>query len=630
MPERWQDELKKLRREEMPEGVRDRAEAGPRRDLPNDGRQRVIAGVVAFVVFIAAGAFAWRAFGTTTTTGTEPTPSPRTALIVLDLSSNDGNPAATLSSGDASQDGVREGYDWCGSDGQCVSGIADFSSYPPVSEYLFVPAGTPVELTGDGRIDDIATILSSGDGAPTHVQKLTLEPVTPSDPGRYVWMLDAKWDEGSANYYFGIEVAPPADQVPDVLNLTCSPVSATLESGLVQAQPDGVHIAVNASDDVGAADIVGGSTPEDFVGVGLDPREDGSRGVAIAPGSWSVGCYAGEGGGIRLSDIGSGRVATFTVVDSDGLYVEDALGCDVSDTKTMDVTGSVQGSDQNWNTIVADSTAAIPGLLPTDTVRDAGYPDGPGSKDGPHPVVIRDGSVIGLIQFQEFAAGGGAWNFILESCTGSGLGQGDVIEPTAVQAPNMAAVQCTADGTELDTPVVEVQADGLHVDATNETNAVLIDVELAEGGNLGSDAFDGSNHSEVALRVPPGRVLIACLFSNGSKPITTGSDAHPELYVPIEAVDPNGYFVPSAPACDSPERVLIATAGAGVLPSSDAIIRARVPGIRDDDVVERAGYVEGGGSENVWRVVRGGEVVAQILYPSEKGIACAGSGIGGA
>ena len=73
MPERWQDELKKLRREEMPDGVRERAEAGPRRELPNDGRQRLVAGLVAFAVFIAAGAFAWRAFDGPGSAGSEPT-----------------------------------------------------------------------------------------------------------------------------------------------------------------------------------------------------------------------------------------------------------------------------------------------------------------------------------------------------------------------------------------------------------------------------------------------------------------------------------------------------------------------------------------------------------------------------
>jgi hypothetical protein len=318
MPERWQDELKKLRREKMPDGVSERAEAGPRRELPNDGRQRLVAGLVAFAVFIAAGAFAWRAFGDGSTTGAEPTPSPTTVPVVLDLSSNDGNPTATLSSGDASQDGIREGYTWCGPDGRCASSTADFVTYPPVSKYLSVPAGVQVEVNGDGRLDGLKTLLPNGD---TLLVRNSVEaPVIPSVAGRWVWVVDAKWDDGSANYYFGIDVVPSLEHA-----------------------------------------------------------------------------------------------------DNDG-QVQDVLGCSSSTITTIDVTGSVPPEDQDWDSIVADSAAAIPGLLSTDTVRDAGSRDDPGLKDGSHVVVIRDGSVIATLEFQQFAAGGGSWSFLLDACNGSGLG----------------------------------------------------------------------------------------------------------------------------------------------------------------------------------------------------------------
>jgi hypothetical protein len=415
-----------------------------------------------------------------------------------------------------------------------VSGIADFSFYPPVSEYLLVPAGTAVQLTGDGHIEHITTILPSGEKAPTHVQALTTEPVTPSTPGRYVWMLDAKWDDGSANYYFGIEVAPPPDQVPDVLHLRCSRDSVALESGVVRAQRDGVHIAVDANDDVEGADIVTGSTHEEFADIGLDPHEDGTRGIAIAPGSWSVGCYTGAGGGIRPSDIGTARVAAFTVVDPGGLYPPDVLGCDSATTTTIDVTGSVAGSDQNWDSILADTTAAIPGLLPTDTVRDGGYPDGSGSKDGPHPVVIRDGSVIATLHFREFVASGGAWSVDLESCTGSGLGdRGAVVDPTPAPTPDVAVVRCTADGTELDTPVVALQSDGLHVDVTSESLSII--VQLAPDGvdsKAVAATWDGSEHQQLVMNVPAGSAQIGCRTREGGS-ITGGPAEYPDLFVPI-------------------------------------------------------------------------------------------------
>ncbi|MDP9328188.1 MAG: hypothetical protein M3P10_08270, partial [Actinomycetota bacterium] len=601
--------------------------AGPRRELPNDGRQRLVAGVVAFAVFIAAGAFAWRAFGTTTTTGTEPTPSSDVVSVVLDLSSNDGNPAATLSSGDGAQHGVRETYEWCGSDGNCVGGTADFSFYPPVSEYLLVPEGTPVTLTGDGNIGHLATLLPNGEKAPTHVLALTSEPVTPSTPGRYVWTLDAKWDDGSAHYFFGIEVAPREDQVPDVLHLTCTPNNATLDSGTVRAESDGIHIAVDASADVSGADIVTGSNAEDFAGVGLDPQEDGSRGIAIAPGSWSVGCYAGARGGIVPSDIGTPRVAAFTVVDPDGLYAEPVIGCDSTTTTTIDVTGSVPGSDQTWETMIADTAAAIPGLLPTDTVRDAGYPDGPGFKDGPHPVVVRDGSVIATLQFQELAASGGAWSVDLESCAGSGLGEGVVSGPTAAPAPDVAVVRCTDGVAEVETPTVRPQPDGVHIlveaPGSGDELGVIFESTIDRSAYL-SGSQDPRNG--IVREMGAGTWRVAC-YSGPGEPNGVAGDA-PSL----EVVDPDGIWIPTTLQCTGQESGISLTQEFSAS-AKDAI--HAVTGVLPTDVVEPAGYPEGSSAVLVWRVVRDGSVVAWLHLRQAgdewsviAGMGCTDAGIG--
>jgi hypothetical protein len=64
MTERWQKELRKLRGVEPPEGVWERATTRiPSGDGLPPARQRVVAGAVAFGVFIAAASFAWLAFG---------------------------------------------------------------------------------------------------------------------------------------------------------------------------------------------------------------------------------------------------------------------------------------------------------------------------------------------------------------------------------------------------------------------------------------------------------------------------------------------------------------------------------------------------------------------------------------
>ncbi|MEO8292698.1 MAG: hypothetical protein ABI635_06125 [Actinomycetota bacterium] len=633
MPERWQDELKKLRREEMPEGVRERAEAGPRRELPNNGRQRLVAGVVAFAVFIAAGAFAWRAFGGTSSTGAEPTPSPSVVPIVLDLESKDGNPAATMSSGDASQDGIREGYTWCGSDGQCVSGMADFQTYPPVTEYLAVAAGAPVEVRGDGHLVDIQTVLPNGDRAPADVRSTVESLASPSVPGRYVWILDAKWNDGSANYWFGIEVAPPPDQVADVLHVTCTPNSATLDSGVVRAQADGVHIAVDASDGVTGADIVTGSTPREFFGVGVDAQENGSRGIPIEPGAWSIGCYAGVDGGVAPSDIGTDRVATFRVVDPNGFYAPVDLACAEPTTRRFAVTGTpssgVDGAYEASPQTVRESAAAVPGILPTDVVRVAGYADGPGFKGGPLYTVLRDGRAVARLRVPVEVSG--SWSVSVDSCPGSGIGP-DAPPGAAGPTPDTAVVRCVESRTEVSTPIVNAQADGLHLEVEDVGGAQAVTVV---GGWELNRTFtvpvaDQGVRTSIVVPVRPGLVQISC---RSNEQTTPGEPVIPYFDEPSERLqlqDPAGYFLPYAPSCDSSDEVALDPPNRRLEPAGSAYLRVNLSGIRDDDVIERAGYLEGRGDEGPWRVVRDGQVIAQVDYPSLVGITCRGSGITGA
>jgi hypothetical protein len=63
MTERWQSELVKLRRAEIGAGLWDRIADGPRLEPPRPvSRSRSLAAVVAFAVFVAAGALVWDVF----------------------------------------------------------------------------------------------------------------------------------------------------------------------------------------------------------------------------------------------------------------------------------------------------------------------------------------------------------------------------------------------------------------------------------------------------------------------------------------------------------------------------------------------------------------------------------------
>jgi hypothetical protein len=635
MPERWQDELKKLRREEMPDGVRARAEAGPRRELPADGRQRLVAGVVAFALFIAAGAFAWRAFEGGNTTGTEPTPGPTVNQIVLELEGNDGAPTATLSSGDASQNGVREGYTWCDSEGQCVTGTADFAAYPPVTEYLPVVPRAAIETTGDGWLTRLVIRTTGGDSSSPNAVADTdgTGAVVPAEPGRYLIWISASWGErNSATYYFGIDVPPPSDHAPDLLHLTCTPDSATLDSSVVRAQADGVHVSVDASAAVAGADIVAGTTPEEFFGVGLDERDDGTFGIPIAPGMWSVGCYEDPRGAVGPSDIGTSRVASFTVIDPDRVYTPVDLACAEPTSRLFAVTGGtpssgVDGAYEPSPLTVRESVAAVPGILPSDLVREAGYADGPGFKSGPLYTVLRDGRAVARLSIPVEVSG--SWSVSVDACPGTGVGP-DAPPGAAGPTPDTAVVRCVESRTEMSTPIVNAQADGLHLEVENSGGAQAVTVV---GGWERERTFtvpiaDQGVRASIVIPVRPGRVQISCRSNGETDPgddpfADRGSDG-------LQLQDPTGFFLPYAPSCYSSDELPLEPPDARILPSGEAYVRGNLSGIQADDVVERAGYLEGRGDAGPWRVVRDGEIIAQVDYPSLEGITCRGSGITGA
>lgn len=604
MPERWQDELKKLRHEQMPDGVRERAEAGPRREVPSDGPQRLVAGVVAFAVFIAAGTFAWRAFDRDANVRRQPSATDSVITVRLEVgrfgSESTGvstYPEGTLSYAGVTLDGSSPSFEW---------GNGHFDTFGPDLEdavYLPVPIGTEViiDSSADRSPVSVEDVKPDGSFEPVAGTRTTAPTTTLDRPGRVALVVDGEWAEGARRWYFPVEVMDPvavppiglikvvqgqepylsirgvggageirtaalhggevlvgsspavtklpisvpgdarlwldageaerlsysfvsrpasdatfqsvprpfgeassaidladigpgmqdlliggrwpgdellavgfsldiqpaADPVaaPDVLHLTCTPDRATLDSGVVRAQADGVHIAVDASDAVTGVEIVTGSTPRNFFGVGVDAQEDGSRGIPIEPGSWSIGCFAGVDDGIGPSDIGTPRAASFTIVDPDRIYTPVALVCDEPTTRLFPVNGTpssgVDGRYEPTAQTVDESVAAVPGILATDVVREAGYPDGPGFKSGPLYTVLRDGRAVARLGIPVEVSG--SWSVSVDACPGTGVGP-DAPPGAAGPTPDTAVVRCVESRTEVATSIVNAQADGLHLE----------------------------------------------------------------------------------------------------------------------------------------------------------------------
>jgi PASTA domain len=81
-------------------------------------------------------------------------------------------------------------------------------------------------------------------------------------------------------------------------------------------------------------------------------------------------------------------------------------------------------------------------------------------------------------------------------------------------------------------------------------------------------------------------------------------------------------------SCPAADRVSFGGPRIRILPAGAAYVAGNTQGILGTDVVEQATSTHG--DEGLWHVIRDGEVLAVIDYPSLDGQACAGSGIAGA
>ena len=128
------------------------------------------------------------------------------------------------------QAGVRGEYQWCdGTDAACVAGVPEFPTYPPVSKFMEIPAGTPLML--ESPVPSIKGGFLTTDGekaSPTFEDPAHFGSI-PMEPGKYALEVHVALDgdngaHGSATFWFGVEV-PQAETVApasDVLRVSCS------------------------------------------------------------------------------------------------------------------------------------------------------------------------------------------------------------------------------------------------------------------------------------------------------------------------------------------------------------------------------------------------------------------------
>jgi hypothetical protein len=193
-------------------------------------------------------------------------------------------------------------------------------------------------------------------------------------------------------------------------------------------------------------------------------------------------------------------------------------------------------------------------------------------------------------------------------------------------------VRCTPDGAEVLTPVVAAQVDGLHivpVDTPNDWEIFLFpESEPQRAYAAGSDDTD----DEFVRPVSPGGASIACIDQETySTADMARAKSHAASFL---LTDPGGFFTPYQPECALSEQRSVTLYPDGVvIDDASAVIRT-ITGVREDDIVELAGYDWEWGSAHEWRIVRGGTIVANLSVGNQggghiSGSACVDSGIVG-
>jgi len=239
---RWERELRRLDDVDVPtERIRAHAADRPADPSHGDGlpprRQRITAGVVAVVVFVAAGAFAWQAFRPSGEKGDVVQPGPGTTVeIALVAYHEDGpsSPSATLNVADVSVHGVLTSYSW--SEGNSTLNADTVAPSFNPSDYTPVALPADLEVTGDASSADLA-VQTPGEFPFTTIEDLgAVTKAVPIDqgPGRYVLQVMAHWPQGDVPFYFPIELVDQAQASPTPASLSfvgMDPPEGTLAFG---------------------------------------------------------------------------------------------------------------------------------------------------------------------------------------------------------------------------------------------------------------------------------------------------------------------------------------------------------------------------------------------------------------
>jgi hypothetical protein len=204
---------------------------------------------------------------------------------------------------------------------------------------------------------------------------------------------------------------------------------------------------------------------------------------------------------------------------------------------------------------------------------------------------------------------------LLSSLNGGPAGAPTVVGSAAATGPlpDVADIVCDGTTTQVLTPQVKPQPDGVHFRVDNTSGQDLA-IQFGKGDFFsfgGDNAFQGSHEIDFH-DVPPGEAKVRCLDAEKD----AGSD---EGFVPLEIVDQDGVWASETlqcPADVTSVQVLIAEGVEGYKGDPIDAARERYASlIRPSDELRPVGYPEG--SEPKVALIRDGDVRAVFDFISD-------------
>jgi len=179
-------------------------------------------------------------------------------------------------------------------------------------------------------------------------------------------------------------------------------------------------------------------------------------------------------------------------------------------------------------------------------------------------------------------------------------------------APDVARVACDGTSVTLDTGQVHAQPDGVHIDFVNQADEPLgFTLRFPDEASSPDDPVSGTPGPDGDI-YDPGAVRTVGMWAPASYSIVCWNPSSGEIaaIAQLEVVDPAGHYVPTEIECTTGEAYGSAPGYVeGTLGDQGApadVVRARLTGLQEGDVVELAGYPEATSESPAVRIVRDG------------------------